>query len=293
MAWLAITFQAEARVADAMADALIEAGAISVNVEDRDAGTPDEAAQFGEPGMGSPHAWPQNVLTVLAPIDCHPPSLVGDAARACRIKAPPFTVSRVEDEDWVRKTQLQFEPILVSAGLWIVPTWCTPPEPTALNIRIDPGLAFGTGSHPTTRLVLRWLAQTLQGGESVLDYGCGSGILTIAAARLGAQNALGVDIDSQALLAATHNAAGNDIAARFFLPEDAPTGTFDIVVANILANPLVSLAPTLAARTLGRIALSGILASQRDEVEEAYLPHFEIETTDSEDGWVLLTGKRR
>ncbi|MCC6197698.1 MAG: 50S ribosomal protein L11 methyltransferase, partial [Burkholderiales bacterium] len=199
----------------------------------------------------------------------------------------------VADEDWVRKTQAQFGPIEVAPGLFIVPTWSQPPDPAAVNIRLDPGLAFGTGSHPTTRLCLAYLRTALRGGESVLDYGCGSGILAIAAARLGASRVTGVDVDPQALGASAANAQANAVAAAFVSPEELPPGRFDVVVANILANPLVLLAPVLCARVAphGRIALSGVLAEQADAVAAAYAPWFTLAATEASDGWVLLSSR--
>src|SRR5688572_24239003 len=176
MAWLAITLFADAGVADSLADALIEAGASSVSYDDADAGTPSEAPQFAEPGEREAQPWQRNLLTALVASDGQPAAIVAEAAHACGIMPPGFAVSIVEDEDWVRRTQLQFEPMHISGRLWIVPSWCPPPDPSAMNITIDPGLAFGTGSHPTTRLALRWLTGAIKGGESVLDYGCGSGI---------------------------------------------------------------------------------------------------------------------
>lgn len=293
MPWLAIRLQAQADFADAVGDALIEAGALSVSCDDADAGTRDEAAQFAEPGLEPPRAWRHNVLTALVPIDADPQSIVAAAALSCDIATPAFTVSQVEDEDWVRITQRQFEPMRVAEGLWIVPSWCTSPEPDAINIEIDPGLAFGTGSHATTRLMLRWLSRTLGGGETVLDYGCGSGILAISAARLGAREVAGVDIDPQSLLVADHNASKNRVTASFMLPEALPAKQFDMVVANILAGPLTVLAPQISAHSSNLIALSGILESQRDDVEAAYSGEFELDVPDREDGWILITGRRR
>jgi ribosomal protein L11 methyltransferase len=293
MAWLAISFKAAADVADAVSDALLEAGALSVSCDDADAGTADETAHFAEPGQDPPSAWRQNVLTALVEAGTDPRAVLEAAATDCGIPVPAFSVSLVEDQDWVRKTQLQFEPMRVAKGLWIVPSWCEPPEPDAINIRIDPGLAFGTGSHPTTRLMLRWLARTIIGGESLLDYGCGSGILAITAARLGARDVAGIDIDAQALHAAAVNAASNGVRARFVSPEIACPEPAEIVVANILANPLIVLAPLLTSLCSHRLALSGILETQYDEVAAAYANVFDLESPDREDGWVLITGSRR
>lgn len=293
MAWLAIRLHAGAEAADALADALMEAGALSVSCDDADAGTAGEAAQFAEPGLEPPRAWQRNILTALVAADADPGAIVAAAASICGAAVPAFSVAIVEDEDWVRSTQAQFDPIQVAGRLWIVPSWCTPPDPTAINISIDPGLAFGTGSHATTSLMLRWLAATLRGGETVLDYGCGSGILAIVAARLGAKDVIGIDIDPQAILAATANAAKNGVAIRFFTPDAGPDQTAEIVVANILANPLVVLAPLISARCARKVALSGILEPQAEQVITAYSAQFDLAVSAREDGWVLITGERR
>ena len=293
MAWLAIKLQARFEVAEALADALIDAGAVSVTLEDAEAGTADEAAQYGEPGIAPSHAWPYNILTALVDLDADAETIVAEAARSSGFAPPAYSLEAIEDQDWVRSTQAQFEPIRVTDGLWIVPSWCDPPEPDAINIAIDPGLAFGTGSHATTRLVLRWLASTLKSGETLLDYGCGSGILAIVAACLGAREAVGVDIDPQAVLSARDNAAKNRVAVRFSSPDAIHNLRADVVVANILANPLVMLAPLIATCCVHRLALSGVLESQAQQVLRAYAPHFALEVTDCEEGWILLTGERR
>ncbi len=293
MTWLAIRLDAESGTADALSDAMLEAGALSVSCDDADAGTREESAQYGEPGLSPPRAWQRNVLTALIASDGDPAELVAAAAEACGLETPAFRVTTVEDEDWVRSTQSQFEPIPITDTLWIVPSWCVPPDPAAINISIDPGLAFGTGSHPTTRLMLRWLAGALSTADSVLDYGCGSGILAVVAARLGARRVIGVDIDPQALAAAEENAAKNKVDVHFFTPDSMPDLPADIVVANILANPLVVLAPLISANCTRRVALSGILESQSEEVARAYAPHFALEVASREDGWILMTGERR
>ena len=220
------------------------------------------------------------------------------AARAAHLALPPYATRAVAEQDWVRATQAQFAPIPIAGKLWVVPSWCTPPDPGAINLILDPGLAFGTGSHPTTRLCLAWLATCLGRGERVLDYGCGSGILAIAAAKLGAGEVVGVDVDPQAMVASRANAAANGVAATFTTPDElaalAPP-RFDVLVANILANPLVLLAPALAMRVRagGRIVLSGILAPQAGAVAAAYAPWFIISAWDGDDGWVALAGVRR
>ncbi len=294
MSYLAVQFDTDAGDAEAWADALLATGALSVDASDPRAGTPDETPLYGEPGEPGVALWPVSRLVALFPEASDTPAALADAAAALGRPAPDVTTSKIAEQDWVRVTQAQFGPIAVAPGFWIVPTWCEVPEPAALNLRLDPGLAFGTGSHPTTRLCLQWLATIVRPGHSLLDYGCGSGILAIAAARLGARPVVGADIDPQAMIASRENARINDAAATFVLADALPPGTFDIVVANILANPLVLLAPMLAGRVQsgGRIALSGILESQADAVAAAYAPWFNIAASQRVDGWVLLTGER-
>jgi len=207
----------------------------------------------------------------------------------------PAAIDVLEDTDWVRETQRQFVPIRAGERLWIVPTWHRAPDPRAVNIVLDPGAAFGTGSHPTTRLVLAWLEREVHGGATVLDYGCGSGILAIAAMKLGAGRATGVDIDPLALEAARYNASANAVALDVRTAETALGLDADITVANILANPLRMLAPLLASHTRpgGRLALSGILAAQAAEVTRAYTPFFDMAPAGEDADWVCLSGTRR
>ncbi len=290
--WLSLRIAAVRDEAEALADALLAAGALAVSTEDRDAGTPAEEAQFGEPGEAEPRAWRRNWVVALLPGDTDVAALLD---RLGLDTATEHKVEAVPEQDWVRLTQAQFEPIRITDRLWIVPSWHAAPCPEAVNIELDPGLAFGTGSHPTTRLCLTWLAGHIRGGETVLDYGCGSGILAIAAAKLGAARVVGVDIDSQAVTAARDNALRNHIQATFGLPDEVPTLQADILVANILTNPLRALAPLLATRVRpgGRIVLSGILETQADEVIAAYARWFDLLPAGCEDGWVLLAGTRR
>jgi ribosomal protein L11 methyltransferase len=200
----------------------------------------------------------------------------------------------VAEQDWVRLTQSQFEPIRVNDRLWIVPSWHTAPDPAAINLELDPGLAFGTGSHPTTRLCLEWLCDKVSHGDTLLDYGCGSGILALAAAKLGATQVVGVDIDERALEAAAENATRNGVALHLVHSKQALDGQFDLVVANILTNPLCVLAPLIAGRVGpgGRLALSGVLASQAEQVIAAYAPHISLAVGATLDGWVRLEGAR-
>jgi ribosomal protein L11 methyltransferase len=281
--------------ADALSDALLAHGATAVDVHDALAGTPAERPVFDEPGVAAA-GWARMRIRALVPADAPiGPLLAAAAADAGLPAAPDYAVEPVGEADWVRLTQAQFEPIRISRRLWIVPSWHAVPEPAAISIRLDPGLAFGTGTHPTTRACLRWLERHVVRGARVLDYGCGSGILAIAAVKLGAGDALGVDIDPEAVAAARANAARNDAAARFLDPHAPLDFTADLVVANILANPLRVLAPVLAAHccTDGRIALAGILAAQAPAVADAYAPWFAVRTFDDDEGWVTLEGVRR
>ena len=298
MAYLALRFDAGAADADGWADALLDAGALSVDVGDPRADTPEEAPLYGEPGERAGRFWPLNCLTALFPADADADAAFAAAGDALKRQLPPFERHLIADQDWVRSTQDQFAPIRIGERLWIVPSWCCPVDPQAINISLDPGLAFGTGSHPTTRLCLAWLATELRRGADVLDYGCGSGILAIAAAKLGAGQVVGTDVDPQAVAASRENAERNHAAATFVLADElpaCPVADFDVVVANILANPLLLLAPALAARVrpAGQIVLSGVLSSQLASVTTVYARWFNIESWRTEDGWVALSGVRR
>lgn len=298
MAWRELRFICDAARTEAMGDALLEAGALSVSVEDADAGTPDEKPLFGEPGSAVEAGWQRNGVVALfdaGQSETALISLVEGAASAAGLAAvPACTFTHVEEQDWVRLTQSQFDPIRISAHLWIVPTWHNAPDPDAISIRLDPGLAFGTGSHPTTRMCLAWLDAHVQRGCSLLDYGCGSGVLAIAAALLGARPVAATDIDTQALTATRDNAAANACVVMAHAAGALPTGLYDTVVANILTNPLKVLAPALAARVQpgGQLTLSGILESQAEEVIAAYAPFIALAVWRSEEGWVCLSGKR-
>ena len=296
MAWLSLIVDTDAGHAEALSEALLGLGALSVDLLDADADTPDEQAIFGEPGEPPPGMWQHNRVSALFEDDQDVAEILHKAADAIGLaQLPEHRIETLADNDWVRLTQSQFEPIPISPRLWIVPTWHTPSDPNAINIVLDPGLAFGTGSHPTTRLCLRWLDANIKGGESVLDYGCGSGILAIAAIKLGATRAAGVDVDATALLAARHNAMQNRVAVQFENADQAASAVHDIVLANILANPLELLAPLLARATRGggRIVLAGILEHQAEAVRNAYREWFSMDTTQRDEGWVLLSGVRQ
>ena len=292
MSWVSLKLAAAGEDAETLADALMDAGALSVSIEDRDAGTEAEQAQFGEPGLDDPKAWQRNWVVALLAVDA-------DVAALIAVLNLPADIEReieaVPEQDWVRLTQSQFEPIPISQRLWIVPSWHVAPNPDAIVLVLDPGLAFGTGSHPTTRLCLQWLEQNLQTGESVLDYGCGSGILAIAAKKLGAGQVVGSDVDAQAITASRANAETNQVEAAFHLPGALAAGEYDVLVANILTNPLKALMPLLSGRVKagGRIALSGILAAQADEVMSLYNTAFAMRLWATDDGWVCLTGVKR
>lgn len=297
MSWLTLIAETDASHAEALSDALLEHGALSVDLLDADADTPDEQAIFGEPGEPPPGVWQHNRVSALFDADKDVTEILRLSASDVGLdKLPEHRIETLADNDWVRLTQSQFDPIHISDRLWIVPTWHTPSNPDAINIVLDPGLAFGTGSHPTTRLCLRWLDNNLQGGESVLDYGCGSGILAIAALKLGAARAVGVDVDAQAVTASHDNAVANEVAnVQFYLPDNAPKGNYDLVVANILTNPLRLLAPLLAdaAKPGGRIVLSGILEAQAQDVMNIYAKWFDLNEPIFEDGWSCISGTKR
>lgn len=277
MAWLSLTLEVDAAAADVLGDALLAAGAHSVIVDDPQA--------------------ERCALSALLSLEASPEAALRHAAAECGLAPlPAFTIRRVEDDDWVRRTQAQFAPFAVGERLWVGASWHEPPpgSPAAI-VRIDPGLAFGTGSHPSTRLALDYLAHTLRGGERVLDYGCGSGILAVSAAKLGASEVDAVDIDAQSVATTAENAVLNAVVLRAAQPEALEARTYDLVVANILAQPLILLAPLLAARCRpgGRIVLSGILASQAEEVAAAYAPFFATGVDRTIEGWALLAGVRR
>ena len=295
MPYQQITIAVNDHLAERLADALMEHGALSAAIEDAYAGTENEQAIFGEPGMPAEQIWQQSKVIALFGEHDEAAAVVKAAAQECGLKDLSYDSETLEDQDWVRLTQSQFDPIQISERLWITPSWHKAPAGNAINLQLDPGLAFGTGSHPTTRLCLKWLDTQLKGGESVLDYGCGSGILTIAALKLGAGSAVGVDIDEQAIRASNDNAAQNNVQAHFYLPDGLPQGQFDVVVANILANPLRMLGEMLAARTKqgGRIVLSGLLAEQSEELGEIYSQWFDIEPAETEEGWARLSGVKR
>jgi ribosomal protein L11 methyltransferase len=289
--WVSVTLETDAAHAEALSDALLAAGAISVSVEDALAGTELETPQFGEPGSPTTPLWDDSrVVALFEPADDLVGRIAAAAAAAGIADLPEIAMADVAEQDWVRLTQSQFDPIRISDRLWIVPSWHVAPDPAAINLELDPGLAFGTGSHPTTRLCLEWLEANVAPGVSVLDYGCGSGILAIAAKKLGAGDTVGVDIDPAALTAAADNAARNRVHLRLAHSGAPLTQTFDRVVANILTNPLMLLAPLLSSllKPGGKLALSGVLETQADQVIAAYAPFLRLVVGATHEGWVRL-----
>ena len=275
-----------------LSDALVALDALSVSVEDADAQTPAEQALFGEPGMPPPkEGWQRSRMVALFAQEAQAQEAVQllsaqDFFDACRV----LGVQAVADQDWVRLTQSQFAPVEITSDFWIVPTWHEPPAQAKTTIRLDPGLAFGTGTHPTTRMCLRWIAQHGVSGQRVLDYGCGSGILAIGAAKYGARNIDAVDIDEAAVTSTVLNAEANGVTLNAGLPDQAQ-GQYQTVLANILATPLKVLAPLLCSYVAGggALVLAGILERQADELKAAYAPWMQLEVTDSEEGWILMT----
>ena len=279
----------------ALSDALLGAGAISVDVADALAGTAQETLIFQEPGEEPGVVYGSNRLIALFDPGADAAAALARACAAAGLDpVPEYRTAEVPEQDWVKLTQSQFAPTRVSARLWVVPSWHAAPDGSAINIVLDPGLAFGTGSHPSTRLCLDWLDRHLVPGSSVIDYGCGSGILAIAAAKLGAGRVVGVDIDPLALVTSRYNAEQNRVAATFVGADGLRPQPSDVVMANILSNPLRILAPLLTELTVprGQVVLSGILAPQAGAVADAYSEWFDMETPVEEQGWIRLCGNR-
>ena len=286
-----------------LSDALDALDALSVSVEDADAQTDAEQALFGEPGMPPPKdGWQRSRVSALyasekSARDALALLMAQDFFAGCKI----LGVQEVPEQDWVRLTQSQFTPVDITPEFWIVPTWHEPPKQARVIIRLDPGLAFGTGTHPTTRMCLRWIARHGHPDASktdndlgrVLDYGCGSGILAIGAAKHGAADIDAVDIDDAAVESTVLNAQANQVRLKAGLP-DIVTGVYDTVLANILATPLKVLAPLLWSRVApgGSLVLAGILERQADELKAAYAPYCELNVSDQEEGWILMTATR-
>jgi len=296
----ALTVLVGAASVDAVSDLLSDDhGALSVSIEDADAGSPDEQPVFDEPGIARSSGWRRARLSALfgdeaAATAAAAALAAGDLGRDVRIEA----IAAVDERDWVRLTQAQFGPTEIEPGFWIVPTWSAVPADARRVIRLDPGMAFGTGTHPTTRMCLRWIARQAAGpaapGSRVLDYGCGSGVLAIAAGLFGAGTIAAVDIDPAAVEATVANASANAVALRAGMADSLGSEHFDLIVANILATPLKLLAPLLSTRLApaGTLVLSGILSTQATELRAAYAPWLALQVADEDDGWILMTGVR-
>ncbi len=300
MAWLLLKIEATEQTADTISDALMDIGALSASIEDANAETPAEQAIFGEPSSQDiqyppPGIWQQNIVTAMLDETADVTAVMADLCAATGMENFKYRTETIAEQDWVRATQAQFDPIKITDKLWIVPSWHNAPDRDAINIVLDPGLAFGTGSHPTTSLCLEWLVEQNLANQSMLDYGCGSGILAIAAKKLGAKPVVGVDIDAQAIISSTYNAQQNQVEVAFVDAKYFNHQVFDVVVANILSSALMVLAPALSkyCKTGGQLALSGILTEQNNALIKRYSEWFDMDAPRQKDAWVLLTGTKR
>ncbi|GAA5317046.1 MAG: 50S ribosomal protein L11 methyltransferase [Candidatus Pelagadaptatus aseana] len=291
MPWLQLYIYTNRTEAEALEDILLAAGAASITLQD------NADQPILEPALGETPLWDNTRVTGLFDADIDTALCSAAIANGYGKPLPPHKWEQLEDKDWEREWMQNYQPIHFGGDLWICPSWLEPPQPEAVNLLLDPGLAFGTGTHPTTFMCLQWLSEQDLNNQTLMDYGCGSGILGIAALLLGADQLAGVDIDPQALLATADNAQRNHIAAERFpvyLPPKCPEQQFDTVLANILAGPLAELAPTLTSLTRpgGRLCLSGILATQAETVMSAYRDHFQFDPIRQQDEWVCLSATR-
>lgn len=292
MPWLQLRLAISPEQADPLEDQLLALGAVSVTFMDA------EDQPIFEPDLGTTPLWSHTHLLALFESDTDRDALLASLQSLWQGGLPEHEIEEIADQDWERSWMEHFHPMRFGQRLWIVPSWHAAPEPDAVNLLLDPGLAFGTGTHPTTALCLEWLDSQQLEEKQLIDFGCGSGILAIAALLLGAKKATGTDIDVQALEASRDNAQRNQIVdERFalYLPENMPQQPADVLVANILAGPLVQLAPQLAqlVKPGGLIALSGILAEQSEDILAAYRDDFELDPVANRDGWIRVSGKRR
>ena len=294
-AWVNLKIRASASYAHIISDALIDLGALSSSIEDAYLNSENEEALFGEPNIPSNTIWQNNTIESLFDDSVSIDTIIGELKTITGLSRIDYTIESIEEQNWVALTQSQFEPISILNKLWIVPSWHTSPDPDVMNIMLDPGLAFGTGSHPTTHLCLEWLINEVGENDRVLDYGCGSGILSIAAKKCGAKEVVGVDIDPQAIIASTQNAKQNHVNIQFYNSESSINFEADIVVANILSSALSVLAPIIAraCKPHGKIALSGILKEQIEMLTEIYSAWFILNIPIEREGWILMSGSKK
>ncbi len=294
MSFQQIKININSDLAEKLSDIFFDLEALSVSIEDQYEGTELEQPIFNEPGMEVEKLWEHSTVVILLSEDTNIETIINDA----KIELGhdfEYTSENIDDQDWVRLTQSQFEPIEITQNLFIVPSWHTIPNPKATGIILDPGLAFGTGSHPTTFMCLKYLSENITQDMEVLDYGCGSGILAITAKKIGAKTVDGVDIDEQAIESSIFNAENNQVIVNFFLPNQFKAKQYDLVIANILSNPLRMLASALASyvKQNGKIVLSGILEDQIEEMSEIYGQWFIVNTYTVQEGWASLQGIRK
>ncbi|UDG82819.1 50S ribosomal protein L11 methyltransferase [Candidatus Vallotia lariciata] len=296
MSYREVVVEVDRNSAESLSDALLELGVLSVCIEDADSETPYEQALFDESGLISGQVvWMHSrVIAMLGSKQDPTILLVAAANKAEMPMLPAFTTRNVHEQDWLKLIQTHLKPIHIGQKIWVVPTWHDAPKQDAVVLKLDPGLAFGTGRHPTTRLCMEWIEQHVQAGNSLLDYGCGSGILSILACKCGASPVVGVDIDPQAIELTQRNSKHNHVEITYKFPHECPANKFDIVVANILSNPLKLMASILASKVKpgGRLALSGILTCQVDAVVAAYASYIHLSIWCEREGWVCLAGCR-
>ena len=294
-AWINLKIRASAEYAHIISDALIELGALSSSIEDSYLNSDNEEALFGEPNIPSNTIWQHNTIESLFDDSISIDTIIDELKTITGLSHVDYTLESVEEQNWVALTQSQFEPISILDKLWIVPSWHTSPDLSAINIVLDPGLAFGTGNHPTTHLCLEWLIKEVSMNDRVLDYGCGSGILSIAAKKCGAKEVVGVDIDPQAIISSTHNAKENHVDIHFYNSASSLNFEADIVVANILSSALSVLAPIIAktCKPQGKIALSGILKEQVEMLTKIYSVWFNLNKPIEREGWILISGTKK
>ena len=295
MSWANLIVQINKEDVDSISDFLIELGAISTSIEDTNLNQKNEELIFGVPNIQSQQFWENNTVQALFEKKINIEIIKAAIKNKFSDAILSLSTKEVEDKDWVKSTQAQFSPIRINDKLWIIPTWHKIQDKNAINLILDPGLAFGTGTHPTTHLCLLWLLDNIIQNLSVLDYGCGSGILGIAAKKIGAKKVIGVDIDSQAVKASKDNSEMNNVKISWSNAKEKIDFKADLIVANILSSALSILAPILAecSITNGRIALSGILESQEDDIKKIYSPWFDFDPSYKKDGWILISGIKR